>query len=115
MGPYTHQGSKNNLLGKTPEAALVEDLSNEKRVSKETPPTFVFHSTLDKAVVVQNADMYVGALAANGVKYTYVRGEYGAHGVGLTDAWREHWLAWLSDLGYARVTAPGAGEPEKPA
>lgn len=44
--PYTHVGSKNNLLGKEPDQKLVESLSNELQVTEKTPPTFLFHSTL---------------------------------------------------------------------
>lgn len=40
MGPETHQGSKNNLLGKDPDPSLVWYLSNEKQVSPQTPPLF---------------------------------------------------------------------------
>jgi hypothetical protein len=45
MGPITHPGSKRNLLGENPDRALVEDLSNELRVTAQTPPTFLFHTT----------------------------------------------------------------------
>ena len=40
-GPYAHGGSRNNLLGKNPDPALVELLSNEKQVTPKTPPTFL--------------------------------------------------------------------------
>src|SRR5207237_2708861 len=33
MGQYTHQGSKNNLLGKEPSAELIVELSNELHVT----------------------------------------------------------------------------------
>jgi acetyl esterase/lipase len=108
MGKYTHQGSKQNLLGKDPDASLVELMSNEKQVTDKTPPTFLMHSISDKAVVVQNSDMYAGALAAHGVPYAYVRGELGQHGVGLTDGWKPQWLAWLRETGYAAKEEPRA-------
>src|SRR5271166_6114900 len=37
--PFTHKGSRSNLLGKTPDAGLEENLSNEKQVTAQTPPT----------------------------------------------------------------------------
>src|SRR5204863_1200462 len=37
----THGGSKRNLLGPNPDSKLVEDLSNDKAVTAETPPTFI--------------------------------------------------------------------------
>lgn len=101
MGRYTHRGSRNNLLGANPDPRLIDLLSNEKQLTKETPPTFLMHSIDDKAVVVENSDMYAGQLAMNGIKYTYVRGELGPHGVGLTDQWKPQWTKWLQELNYA--------------
>ena len=46
----THGGSKKNLLGDQPAPALVELLSNEKQVTKETPPCFVWSTGEDQAV-----------------------------------------------------------------
>ena len=60
MGPNTHQGSKNNLLGKDPSAELVDLLSNEKQVTKETPPTFLTHAKTDAAVSVAKARFSFG-------------------------------------------------------
>src|SRR5882672_790721 len=48
MGHFTHQGSKNNLLGKDPAPELIRELSNELQVTKETPPCFIFHTSEDQ-------------------------------------------------------------------
>src|SRR5215207_966570 len=48
MGEYTHGGSKKNLLGDNPDISLVELLSNEKQVTRETPPCFLWHTWEDK-------------------------------------------------------------------
>jgi acetyl esterase/lipase len=53
--PYTHQGSKNALLGNNPDPKLVEDLSNELRVTPQTPPTFLFTTTADTGVPAENS------------------------------------------------------------
>src|SRR5206468_2699704 len=45
----THGGSRRNLLGDKPDPAQVELYSNELRVTKDTPPTFLFHTAEDKA------------------------------------------------------------------
>ena len=45
LGDFAHVGSRNNLLGKEPDPKLVEDLSNDQRVTPQTPPTFLFHTT----------------------------------------------------------------------
>jgi acetyl esterase/lipase len=94
-GPDTHVGSRNNLLGKEPSAELIELFSNQKQVTKDTPPAFVVHSITDKVVPVSNADNYVAALKEAGVAYEYVRLETGQHGFGLTDKWTPQCIEWL--------------------
>ena len=102
MGPNTHQGSKNNLLGKDPSAELVDLLSNEKQVTKETPPCFVWHTWEDKAVKVENSLDFVTALQKNGVPYDFHVYQRGAHGIGLGS--REFdpakWHPWAGDCIY---------------
>src|SRR5205807_9844240 len=61
MGQYTHQGSKNNLLGKDPSPELVAELSNELHVTKETPPCFIWHTYEDSAVPVENSLQFAAA------------------------------------------------------
>src|SRR4030095_9724238 len=39
---WTHQGSKNSLLGANPDMQLARSLSGEQSVTKQTPPTFLF-------------------------------------------------------------------------
>src|SRR5207237_4819068 len=41
----THTGTRNNLIGTNPDPKLVELFSNEKQVTKDTPPTFIFHTS----------------------------------------------------------------------
>ena len=36
-----------DLLGDNPDSKLIEDLSNDLRVTPQTPPTFLFHTTKD--------------------------------------------------------------------
>jgi acetyl esterase/lipase len=84
--PYMHRGSRNALLGPSPDPALVELLSNEKQVTKNTPPTFLFHTTDDSVVPVENSVMFYSALRKAGVPaemHIYLRGP---HGVGLAQA-----------------------------
>ncbi len=85
MGPITHQGSKNNLLGKDPSAELVKLMSNELQVTKDTPPTFIWHTWEDKAVKVENALEFATALQRNGVPFDLHIYQNGAHGIGLAD------------------------------
>ena len=79
----THGGSKKNLLGDKPDAKLVELMSNEKQVTKETPPTFIFHTSADTAVLPENAILFYTALKKAGVPAELHIYEKGKHGVGL--------------------------------
>jgi acetyl esterase/lipase len=83
MGDKTHGGSKRRLLGENPSADLVKELSNELHVTKETPPTFIYHSAEDKAVPVENALLFAGALREANVPFALHIYEKGAHGSGL--------------------------------
>jgi acetyl esterase/lipase len=78
-----HGGSRNNLLGPNPDAKLVEHMSNDRQVTKETPPTFLFHTSEDKAVLPENAVRFYLACKAAGVPCELHIYEKGRHGVGL--------------------------------
>ena len=110
MGTNTHQGSKNNLLGKEPSAELVELLSNEKQVTRETPPCFVWHTWEDKAVKVENCLEFVAALQRNGVPFDLHVYQKGRHGIGLNDKppfanvhpWGKDLVFWLKEQGFVK-------------
>ncbi|MEO8624946.1 MAG: alpha/beta hydrolase [bacterium] len=97
----THRGSRTNLLGTNPDAALDRLLSNETQVTRDTPPTFLVHSTDDKTVPVENSLLFYQALRNNGVKAEMHIFEYGGHGFGLapTDpvlgAWTTVCESWM--------------------
>jgi Esterase/lipase len=97
----THGGSRQNLLGKNPEAALEDHFSNELQVNKNTPPAFLVHATDDGTVPVQNSINYLLALKANGVSGELHIYEKGGHGFGLGRSkgteitWPEAFKTWL--------------------
>lgn len=99
MGPNTHQGSKNNLLGPKPDPELVKSLSNETQVTKETPPCFIWHTWEDKAVKVENSLEFAAALQRAGVPFDLHVYQKGGHGLGLGKAEKHPWagacLHWL--------------------
>jgi acetyl esterase/lipase len=99
FGEFGHQGSKRNLLGESPDPKLVESLSNETQVTARTPPTFLFHTTTDAAVPVENSVMFYAALRKAGVPAELHIYERGPHGVGLaqTDEALSSWPARLAD------------------
>jgi acetyl esterase/lipase len=112
MEAATHGGSRRNLLGADPDPKLVELMSNEKQVTKETPPTFLFHTDDDKAVPVMNSVLFFTALKKNGVPaemHIYVHGN---HGVGLApndpvlSTWPERLETWLKGRGLLTAARP---------
>lgn len=97
--PFTHQGSKRNLLGDNPDPKLVEDLSNELRVTRDTPPTFLFHTNADTGVPPENSVLFYLALRKAGVPAELHIYERGPHGLGLAhmDAAAASWPGRLAD------------------
>lgn len=83
MGKETHGGSKKNLLGDKPDEKMVKLYSNEKHVTKETPPTFLFHTKADTAVLLANSELFHAALKKHEVPCELYVVEKGKHGVGL--------------------------------
>lgn len=76
-----HMGSGKNLLGKddpTPEE--LENLSLETRVSRETPPTFLWHTVTDKAVPFESSTLFAEAmwkLGNTAELHLFPRGKHG--------------------------------------
>jgi acetyl esterase/lipase len=80
---YGHSGSLKNLLGEEPSQDLVESLSNERHVTKDTPATFLVHTNADTGVVPENSILFVLALRKAGVPVEFHLFEKGPHGLGL--------------------------------
>ncbi len=110
MGASTHGGSKKNLLGDNPSPELVDELSNEKQVTAQTAPCFIWHTWEDKAVKVENALAFASALQVNGVPFDLHVFQKGGHGMGLgsgrqagvTHPWTQDCLFWLRANGWAK-------------
>jgi acetyl esterase/lipase len=81
--PWTHQGSKTNLLGDNPAPELARSLSGELAVTSQTPPTFIFQTNADTTVPAENAVHYYLALRKAGVPAEMHIFANGPHGVGL--------------------------------
>ena len=99
--PYTHQGSQNNLIGKDAPAELVKSLSNEKQVTPETPPTFLFSTDEDKTVPPENSVQFYLALRKAKVPAELHVYQKGGHGQGLakkipgTSNWSKDCEDWM--------------------
>lgn len=105
---FAHEGSKNNLLGKDAPAEMVASLSNERNVTAETPPTFLFHTAEDKPVPPENSVLFYLALRKAGVPCEMHIYEKGPHGVGLAakdpvlSSWPTRLLDWLEVRGITK-------------
>ncbi|MEO6528680.1 MAG: alpha/beta hydrolase [Gemmatimonadaceae bacterium] len=103
---FTHRGSRVNLLGATPDQALVMQMSNETQVTRETPPAFIVHSTDDKTVPVENALLMYQALRNAAVPAELHVFEHGGHGYGLAprdpvlSVWPALAEAWMRRHGW---------------
>jgi acetyl esterase/lipase len=106
--PWTHQGSKTNLLGDHPDPALARSLSSETQVTATTPPAFIYHTNADTVVPVENAVAYFLALRKAGVPAEMHVFKDGAHGTGLgmqsatLAEWPRLLANWLRASGFAK-------------
>ena len=104
MTDYTHQGSKDNLLGKNPSEELVKLYSNELQVTEQTPPAFIMHSSNDDAVPVLNSINYYLALCKHGVWSSMHLYPIGGHGWGYNESfpykaqWKDELEKWLREI-----------------
>lgn len=102
---YAHKGSVQSLLGDRPDQKLAESLSNELQVTAATPPVFLFHTTEDKTVPVENSVLFYLALRKAGVAAEMHIFERGPHGVGLAlkdpalSMWPQLLANWLRARG----------------
>jgi acetyl esterase/lipase len=106
--PWTHQGSKTNLLGEHPDPALARSLSSETQVTPATPPAFLYHTSADTVVPAENAVAYFLALRKAGVPAEMHVFRNGAHGTGLGQQdyalaeWPRLLANWLRVTGFMK-------------
>ena len=100
-----HSGSRWNLLGDKPDEKLVENLSNERQVTSETPPTFLVHTYEDKGVPAENSIYFYLALRKAKVPAEMHIYQKGSHGFGLgkkhsaVSSWPPRCADWMRGLG----------------
>jgi acetyl esterase/lipase len=104
--PHAHLGSRENLLGASPNPQLVDALSAELHVRSDTPPAFIWHTVADNAVPVENALIFAAALRRAGVPFALSLYENGVHGLGLgspaspAPPWTVDCLHWLRERSF---------------
>jgi acetyl esterase/lipase len=111
LGPGTHTGSRDNLLGRNPSPELISLLSNEQQVTTNTPPTFLWSTDDDRTVPVSNSLNFAAALARAKVPFSLHVFEHGPHGLGLGGRewnpekrlpWTRELTLWLKQRGFAK-------------
>lgn len=85
MGEFTHEESRELLLGEDFTQDMVEMTSMEKRVSEKTVPAFLWHTQEDESVPVENSLEFAVALRKNKVPFELHIYEIGPHGLSLCD------------------------------
>ena len=102
--PFMHKGSRDALLGTSPDSSLIKYFSNELQVKEDTPPTFIVHASDDKAVPVENSLVFCKALVDKNIPvemHIYSEGGHGftsAIGNDHLNSWTQRFLDWLKWL-----------------
>lgn len=110
--PFVHGGSRTNLLGAKPSWKLVRELSNERQVTSNMPPCFIWSTADDRSVPVENSLEFAAALRNARVPFALHIYEHGRHGLGLGTRegydtakllpWTHELERWLKDQGFIR-------------
>ena len=101
----THNGSRENLLGKTPLPEQIQLFSNEMHVSPDTPPTWLTHTGDDKVVTVENSIRFYEELIRNKVPAEMHLYPKGNHGFVLSlpvDEWMQPMFEWMKKSGFIK-------------
>lgn len=81
-GSFAHRDSFLNLLGNRYDE-LVDKMSLEKQVNKDTPKTFLWHTFTDDCVPVENSLLFVMALKEKNIPTEFHMYPVGGHGLSL--------------------------------
>lgn len=112
QSPEAHKGSLQNLLGDTPDPQQQQKFSSQLAVNAQTPPTFLFATTGDPTVPVENSlDMYRALERAHVSAEIHIY-DYANHGCGLCgdipelSTWPMLLRVWLNHTGWLPKDAP---------
>jgi acetyl esterase/lipase len=99
--PYAHGTSRQALIGEHPTDELKRHLSVDEQVTKNTPPTFLVHSTADTTVPVENSIMFFQAMRRAKAPIEMHIYPLGPHGSGMdprlgpTSEWPKLCESWM--------------------
>jgi len=94
MTTKPHATSRKMLIGDKPSDSLIRKTSSELQVRPGLPPCFLWHTSEDKLVPVEHAQLYAAALHQNGIPHELHLYQHGDHGTGLIGT--QH--PWFTDL-----------------
>lgn len=114
-GKYAHTGSVISLLGEEPDPKLLEKMSLEKQVTEKAPHAFIWHTSEDGSVPLENSLSIAAALHEKGIDVEMHIYPRGYHGLSLcdetvtkpediTDAvrycedWVSHCVKWIKEI-----------------
>lgn len=101
---FGHAGSIKNLCGDQPTPEQIALWSNEKHVTSQTPPVFLWHTADDPGVPVENSLAMAVALSKAKVPFALHVFPKGRHGLGLAEsdpvvgAWPDLCASWLRSM-----------------
>ena len=103
MGPLTHEGTRENLLGNHPTEEQIAMTSVEQQVTAAYPPTFLWTGDADQAVPPDNSRMLAAALKERNIHCrleVYPGVDHGAGlGIGLAcEGWLEQAVDFWQSL-----------------
>jgi acetyl esterase/lipase len=104
--PFVHKGSRKALLGDLPNAELIDRLSIEQRVRRDSPPFFIAATMADRSVPVENSLRLYEALRNAGVPAEMHLYAQGSHGnsldpqFGPTAEWPKRCEEWMRFNGW---------------
>ena len=92
----THRDSRNSLLGKNPSKETIDLYSNERQITKNTPPAYLTHAADDKLVDVDNSVAYFEKLRHQKVDVEMHIYPKGGHGfIFRQPGWMNPLFAWM--------------------
>lgn len=114
-GKYTHEGSMKCLLGDAPDPALLEKMSLENQVTENAPHAFIWHTSEDGLVPLENSLYIAQALHENGKDVEMHIYPRGGHGLSICDEtvtkqedmsdtikycsdWVPHCIKWIKEI-----------------
>jgi acetyl esterase/lipase len=110
QGEFSHQGSFSNLLGEDATEDMLHKMSLEKHIDGNTPPAFLWHTSDDPAVPVENSLLFTLQMRKHNVPVELHVFKEGRHGLGLSkdregavpavSAWFGLCCQWLADMGW---------------